>query len=116
MMDAPLLVSRILEHGSTVHGGADVRTWTGAGSSRMTYAEVGAKAAQLAHALRDDLGVTGDQRVATFMWNNAEHLVAYLGVPSMGPCCTRSTCGCFRTRSPTSPTTPKTTPSSSTAH
>ncbi|BCB81117.1 hypothetical protein Pflav_075270 [Phytohabitans flavus] len=84
MMDAPLLVSRILEHGSTVHGAADVRTWTGAGSSRMTYAEVGAKAAQLAHALRDDLGVTGDQRVATFMWNNAEHLVAYLAVPSMG--------------------------------
>jgi len=84
MMDAPLLVSRILEHGSTVHGTADIATWTGAGSSRMTYAEVGAKAAQLAHALRDDLGVTGDQRVATFMWNNAEHLVVYLGVPSMG--------------------------------
>ncbi|GAA4438055.1 fatty acid--CoA ligase [Phytohabitans houttuyneae] len=84
MMDAPLLVSRILEHGSTVHGTADVATWTGEGSRRMTYAEVGAKAAQLAHALRDELGVTGDQRVATFMWNNAEHLVAYLGVPSMG--------------------------------
>ncbi len=49
-----------------------------------TYAEVGAAAARLAHALRDDLGVTGDQRVATFMWNNAEHLVAYLAVPSMG--------------------------------
>src|SRR3989337_1178171 len=84
MMDAPLLVSRILEHGSTVHGTADVATWTGAGSRRMTYAEVGVKAAQLAHALRDDLGVTGDQRVATFMWNNAEHLAAYFAVPSMG--------------------------------
>ena len=30
------------------------------------------------------IGVTGDQRVATFMWNNAEHLAAYLAVPSMG--------------------------------
>jgi fatty-acyl-CoA synthase len=50
----------------------------------MTYADVRASAAQLAHALRDDLGVTGDQRVATFMWNNNEHLVAYLAVPSMG--------------------------------
>ncbi|GFJ90063.1 hypothetical protein Prum_037050 [Phytohabitans rumicis] len=84
MMDAPLLVSRILDHGSTVHGAADVATWTGEGSRRTTYAEVGVMAAQLAHALRDDLGVTGDQRVATFMWNNAEHLAAYFGVPSMG--------------------------------
>ncbi|MFI6762724.1 fatty acid--CoA ligase [Micromonospora sp. NPDC050417] len=89
MMDLPLLVSRILEHGSTVHGNSEVVTWTGADapggpSRRMTYAEVGVAAAQLAYALRDDLGVTGDQRVATFMWNNNEHLVAYLAVPSMG--------------------------------
>ncbi|MEO3923933.1 long-chain fatty acid--CoA ligase [Micromonosporaceae bacterium B7E4] len=83
-MDAPLLISRILEHGSTVHGTAEVATWLGDGSRRMTYAEVGAAAARLAHALRDDLGITGDQRVATFMWNNAEHLVAYFAVPSMG--------------------------------
>ncbi|MFD0853823.1 AMP-binding protein, partial [Actinomadura adrarensis] len=38
---------------------------------------------RLAEALRG-LGVDGDQRVATFMWNNAEHLEAYLAVPSMG--------------------------------
>jgi fatty-acyl-CoA synthase len=84
MMDSPLLVSRILDHGATVHGASEVVTWTGAEPRRMTYAEVGATAAQLAHALRDDLGVTGDQRVATFMWNNNEHLVAYFAVPSMG--------------------------------
>ncbi len=83
-MDAPLQVSRILEHGATVHGTSEVVTWTGAEPRRMTYAEVGATAAQLAHALRDDLGITGDERVATFMWNNAEHLVAYFAVPSMG--------------------------------
>ncbi|HEU5109918.1 MAG TPA: fatty acid--CoA ligase [Micromonosporaceae bacterium] len=84
MMDHPLQVSRILTHGSTVHGSSEVATWTGDGARRMSYAEVGAKAAQFAAALRDDLGVTGEQRVATFMWNNAEHLVAYLAVPSMG--------------------------------
>jgi fatty-acyl-CoA synthase len=84
MMDGPLLVSRILEHGGTVHAAADVVTWTGAEPRRMTYADVRASAAQLAYALRDDLGVTGDQRVATFMWNNTEHLIAYLAVPSMG--------------------------------
>jgi fatty-acyl-CoA synthase len=84
MMDLPLQVSRILEHGRTVHGRSEVVTWTGERSHRMSYAEVGARAARLAHGLRDELGVTGDQRIATFMWNNAEHLITYLAVPSMG--------------------------------
>ncbi|PZG02843.1 long-chain fatty acid--CoA ligase [Micromonospora deserti] len=84
MMDASLQVSRILDHGSTVHGTAEVVTWTGAEPRRTTYAEVGRLAARLAHALRDECGVTGDERVATFMWNNTEHLVAYFAVPSMG--------------------------------
>jgi acyl-CoA synthetase (AMP-forming)/AMP-acid ligase II len=84
MMDLPLQVSRLLHHGSTVHGASEVVTWTADGPRRTNFAQVGAKAAQLAHALRDDLGVTGDQRVATFMWNNAEHLIAYVAVPSMG--------------------------------
>ncbi len=84
MMDLPLQVSRILEHGATVHGGSTVVSWTGGEPRRLPYAQVGAQAAQLAHALRHDLGVTGDQRIGTFMWNNAEHLVAYLAVPSMG--------------------------------
>jgi fatty-acyl-CoA synthase len=86
MMTTPLQVSRLVENGSTIHGDAEVVTWTGAesGPRRTSFAEIGRRAAQLAHALRDDLGVTGDQRVATFMWNNAEHLVAYAAVPSMG--------------------------------
>ncbi len=84
MMDLPLQISQLLEHGSTVHGESEVVTWTGGGSRRASYAEIGRQAARLAHALRDDLGITGDQRVGTFMWNNAEHLVAYFAVPSMG--------------------------------
>src|SRR5690348_6820877 len=84
MMDLPLQISRLLEHGSTVHGRSEVATWTGEGVRRTTLAEVGRQAARLAHALRTDLGVTGDDRVATFMWNNSEHLAAYCAVPSMG--------------------------------
>jgi fatty-acyl-CoA synthase len=84
MMDLPLQISRLLDHGSSVHGTSEVVTWTGDGARRMSFAEVGALAAQLAHALHDDLGVRGDQRVATFMWNNVEHFAAYLAVPSMG--------------------------------
>ncbi|MEU4681046.1 fatty acid--CoA ligase [Micromonospora sp. NPDC023737] len=83
-MDAPLQVSRILDHGATVHGTAESVTWTGAEPHRMTYAEVGRDAARLAHGLRAECGVTGDERVATFMWNNNEHLIAYFAVPSMG--------------------------------
>jgi fatty-acyl-CoA synthase len=85
MQDVPLTVSRILRHGSTVHARSSVTTWTGEGSpTRQTFAETGARAAQLAHALRDELGVVGDQRVGTLMWNNAVHLEAYLAIPSMG--------------------------------
>ncbi|GLW51540.1 long-chain-fatty-acid--CoA ligase [Streptomyces sp. NBRC 14336] len=84
MQDVPLLISRILAHGSTIHGTSQVTTWTGDAPHRRSYAEIGARAAQLAHALHDDLGVTGDERVATLMWNNAEHVEAYFAIPSMG--------------------------------
>ncbi|MFF7473219.1 long-chain-fatty-acid--CoA ligase [Streptomyces sp. NPDC008092] len=85
MQDVPLLISRILTHGSRVHGGSQVITWTGEGEPhRRSFAEIGDRAAQLAHALRDDLGVRGDDRVATLMWNNAEHTEAYFAIPSMG--------------------------------
>ncbi|MGH3782306.1 MAG: fatty acid--CoA ligase [Pseudonocardiaceae bacterium] len=83
MMDIPLTVGMIMHHGATVHGDSEVVTWTGDGARRASYAEVGRRAAQLAGALRG-LGVTGDQRVATFQWNNQEHLEAYLAVPAMG--------------------------------
>jgi fatty-acyl-CoA synthase len=83
MMDTPLTVGMIMRHGTTVHGDSEVVTWTGDGPRRTSYAEVGRHAAQLAGALRS-LGVTGDQRVATFQWNNQEHLEAYLAIPSMG--------------------------------
>ena len=83
MQDHPLSISTIVRYGTTVHAAAEVVTCTGDGVRRATYAQVGRRAAQLAHALRG-LGVTGDQRVATFMWNNQEHLEAYLAVPGMG--------------------------------
>jgi fatty-acyl-CoA synthase len=83
MMDFPLTVGTIMRHGATVHGDGEVVTWTGEGARRASYAQVGRRAAQLAGALRK-LGVTGDQRVATFQWNNQEHLEAYLAIPAMG--------------------------------
>ena len=83
MQRQPLSVTTLLRHGATVHGRSEVVTWTGGAARRASYAQVAARAAQLAAALRG-LGVEGDQRVATLMWNNQEHLEAYLAVPAMG--------------------------------
>ena len=84
MQETPLSIATILNFGATVFGTSEVATYTGDGARTATFAEIGRRSAQLAHALHDDLGVTGDQRVATFMWNNQEHLEVYFAVPSMG--------------------------------
>ena len=83
IMDIPLTIASIMRYGTSVFGDREVVTCTEDGSRRRTYAEAGRRAARLANALRR-LGVDADQRVGTFMWNNGEHLEAYLAVPSMG--------------------------------
>ena len=83
MQDFPLTITTIMRHACTVHGDRRVTTATGDGYRHITYRELGEQAARLANALRR-IGITGDQRVATFMWNNAEHLTAYVAIPSMG--------------------------------
>ncbi|MCO5998529.1 fatty acid--CoA ligase [Actinoallomurus rhizosphaericola] len=83
MQDYPLTISSIMRYGTQISGDAEVATFTGDGMRRTSYAELGRRAARLANALRR-LGVDADQRVATFQWNNTEHLEAYLAVPSMG--------------------------------
>ncbi|GAA3909188.1 long-chain fatty acid--CoA ligase [Streptomyces gulbargensis] len=85
MQDVQLNISRLLEHGRRVHGGSTVTTWTGeAEPHRRTFAEIGDRAAQLANALRDELGIEPGDVTATLMWNNAEHVEAYFAIPSMG--------------------------------
>ncbi|MDX3855740.1 long-chain fatty acid--CoA ligase [Streptomyces sp. AK02-01A] len=85
MQDVPLTVTRILRHGMTIHANSLVTTWTGENEpQRRSFGEVGGRATRLANALRDELGVGDDERVATLMMNNAEHVEAYLAIPSMG--------------------------------
>jgi fatty-acyl-CoA synthase len=84
MQDVPLTVTAIMRHAVSYNSDRTVTTACGDGNYRTTsYRDIGTAAARLAHALRG-LGITGDQRVGTFMWNNAEHLAAYLAIPSMG--------------------------------
>lgn len=84
MQNWPLTITAILRHACGVNGDRTVTTACGEGRYRtINYRELGGQAAQLAHGLRR-LGIDGDQRVGTFMWNNTEHLAAYLAVPAMG--------------------------------
>ncbi|MCW2517043.1 MAG: long-chain fatty acid--CoA ligase [Mycobacterium sp.] len=84
MQDIPLTVTTIMRYACEVNGDRTVTTAMGEGSYRTsTYRELGEQVGRLANALRA-LGIAGDDRVGTFMWNNAEHVAAYLAVPSMG--------------------------------
>ena len=83
MQDFPLTITAILRHGATVYRDSECVTWTGASSTRANYAEIAANAERLAAALTK-LGVREGDRVATFAWNNQEHLEAYFAVPCMG--------------------------------
>ena len=83
MQDAPLSIGQLVRYGTSMHASATITTWSEAGPSNITFAELGRRAARLAHGLRA-LGIDGDQRVATFMWNNSQHMEAYMAVPAMG--------------------------------
>jgi fatty-acyl-CoA synthase len=83
MQDFPLTIGMILRHGRNVFGDSEVVTFEGDGCRRATFAEVGRRVDRLAGALRR-LGIEDGDRVATFQWNNQEHLEAYLAIPTMG--------------------------------
>ena len=57
MQEIPLNVARILEYGRTIHANTKVTSWGPDGPETQTFADVGARAAALAHALRDELGM-----------------------------------------------------------
>ncbi len=83
MGDVDLTIRMILEHGAGVFGDASVVTFTGDGTTKASFAEIGRRAAQLANALHQ-LGVTPGDVVATLQFNTQAHQEAYFGVPSMG--------------------------------
>ena len=83
MQDYQLTIGSLARHGVTVHADSEIVTATADGSRRQSYAQMGERIAQLANGLRS-LGIDGDQRVATFQWNNAEHMESYLAIPAMG--------------------------------
>ena len=83
MQDEPLSLTRLLLHTGEAHGASTMATWTGTEARLSTYAELVQRAGRLANALRS-LGIEPFDRVATFMWNNNEHMEIYTTVPAMG--------------------------------
>lgn len=84
MQEVPFSVAQILTYGETIHSTTRVTTWRSGVVEESTFAEIGARAAAFAHALHDDLGITGDERVATLLYNCAEHLEVMFAVASKG--------------------------------
>jgi len=87
MMSVPLLVSSILRHAATYHGGTEVVSRTVEGSiHRYTYADVWRRSQKLANALKRP-GLQFGDRVGTLAWNGYRHLELYYGVSGSGFIC-----------------------------
>ncbi len=84
MMYRPMLIASILKHGMTHYGDQEIVSRETHGPLfRYTFAEMGARAAQLAHALQR-LGVQPGGMVGSIAWNNHRHVEAYYGVSGSG--------------------------------
>ena len=87
MMDRPLLISSIAEHGAKYHGNREIVSVTADNPRhRYTYGDCVARAKQLANAL-DKLGLEHGDRVATIAWNDYRHLETYYAVSGSGYVC-----------------------------
>ncbi len=83
MMDFPLTIRHIFEHGRALYADSEVVTSHAEGARRITFGALADRADQLAAGLRR-LGVKPGDRVATFAWNTQEHQEAYFAIPGMG--------------------------------
>ena len=81
-MNVPLTPLDFLERARRLYGPLEGVT-DGAGL-RLTYGEYAARCHRLAHALRNDVGITPGQRVAYLCGNTLELLEAYYGVVLAG--------------------------------
>ena len=84
MQQQPLLISSLITHAQRHHGRTEIVSRRVEGDiHRTTWAKVGQRAAQVAHAL-DDWQVPQGARVGTLAWNGYRHLELYFGVSGSG--------------------------------
>ena len=84
MMDYPLTLTTIFERAEKLFPRVEIISRKPDKSlHRTNYGEFCQRARQLAEALQR-LGLQRGDRVATLMWNHAQHLEAYFGIPLAG--------------------------------
>ncbi|MEJ7598943.1 MAG: long-chain fatty acid--CoA ligase [Kofleriaceae bacterium] len=84
MMDTPLTIDLIVDRAERWMGDGEVVSRRPDRSlHRTTYGAIVERARQLARALVA-AGIGRGERVATLMWNHAEHMEAYFGIPLAG--------------------------------
>ncbi len=84
MMDYPLTLTHLLEHGTRYFPDQEVVTQRAEGAPhRYSFSEFGERTRRLAQAL-GRLGVRPGDRIATFAWNTHHHLECYFAVPCLG--------------------------------
>ncbi len=87
MMNYQLTLDRILEHARRLYAHKVITTKQPDGSlHRYTYADLYRRVKRLAKALVQ-LGIRPGDRVATFAWNNYQHLELYYAIPGAGAVC-----------------------------
>jgi fatty-acyl-CoA synthase len=80
MQDTPLTLPHFLERAERLFFDKEIVTATATGLERTTYGTWADRTRRLGGVL-DDLGVSGQGRVATFAWNTARHLELYFAAP-----------------------------------
>ncbi|MCJ7798293.1 MAG: long-chain-fatty-acid--CoA ligase [Polaromonas sp.] len=84
MMDRPLLISGVIEHGAAQFGDVEVVSRETHGPLfRYTYAQCATRSRKLANALQG-LGLEAGNAVGSIAWNNHRHLEAYFAVSGSG--------------------------------
>ena len=84
MMDAPLLISGLIEHADRHHGETEIVSRRVEGDiHRCTYRQLHRRSRQMANALAA-LDVRPSDRVATLAWNGYRHLELYFAVSGSG--------------------------------
>jgi len=93
MQDHPLLVSGLLTHAARNHSQSGIRTAERDGNGNatgnaaaITYPELSARVARLAHVLQA-LGVEPGDRIATLAWNDHRHYELYFAISGIGAVC-----------------------------
>lgn len=87
IMTMPLTVTSIFRHAMRAHPEAEI-VWRNSDMliDRHSFADMGRRTQQLAHALTE-MGVGAGDRLATLAWNNAQHLELYYALACLGAIC-----------------------------